>query len=100
FATAWEDREAERTTFRGDATRTVTGLADRYRTGIATNGTGRLQRMKLADAGIKDVLDSIVISSEIGVTKPNSDFFDAARDAVEAETHVMVSTELRRDILP
>lgn len=100
FATAWEDAEHDQTTFRPDAQDTVAALADGYDVGIVTNGTGRLQRMKLDTAGITDHLSALVISSEIGVTKPHSDIFETAQGAIDAETHVIVSQDLRRDIIP
>ncbi len=100
FATAWEDAEADATRFRDAAAEVVETVADRSPVGIATNGTGRLQRMKLEKAGLTGLVDAAVISSEIGMTKPNSAFFDAARDALAADSHVMVSDDLRRDILP
>lgn len=100
FAEAWEEEEAEATTFRDGATELVQALGERHTVGIVTNGTGGLQRAKLEQAGLTAHLDSIVVSSEIGVPKPNKDFFAAAEAAVEADTYIVVSDDLKRDILP
>lgn len=100
FAEAWEEEEAEATTFRDGAAELVQALGERHTVGIVTNGTGGLQRAKLEQAGLTDHLESVVVSSEIGVPKPNADFFTAAEDAVEADTYIVVSDDLKRDILP
>ncbi|MFB6166918.1 MAG: HAD family hydrolase [Candidatus Nanohaloarchaea archaeon] len=100
FAEVWEEEEAGRTTLKDGAEDLLHSLSNRYTLGVATNGTGDLQRKKLEVAGVKEAFDSVVISSEIGVTKPHSDFFEAAEGSVETERYVMVSSELRRDILP
>ncbi len=100
FAAAWEEQESEHTTFRSDAAPTVQQLADTYPVGILTNGTSRLQRMKLENAGLVDDLSATLISSELGLSKPNAEIFTAAKDAVGADTCILVSHDLRRDILP
>lgn len=100
FAQAWEEREAAETTFRDGAADLVARLSDRYTVGIATNGTGSLQRAKLEQGTLTEHLDSIVVSSEIGVPKPNKDFFAVAGAAVDADTGIVVSDDLKRDILP
>ncbi|MDY6773667.1 MAG: HAD family hydrolase, partial [Candidatus Nanohaloarchaea archaeon] len=100
FAESWEDREAGEAEPLEGAVELVEELSNSHPLGIVTNGTGRLQRMKLEKAGIEELFDSVLISSELGVSKPNAEFFERAREEVEAEEHVIVSNELRRDILP
>ncbi|MCJ7479205.1 MAG: HAD family hydrolase [Candidatus Nanohaloarchaeota archaeon QJJ-7] len=100
FAEAWEDAEAAESGPKEGAVNVLDSLSDSFSLGIVTNGTGRLQRMKLEDAGILDSFDTVLISSEIGLAKPNADFFDRARNEVEVDEHVIVSHDLRRDILP
>lgn len=100
FGTAWEDLEAEQTTFRPESADVVKTLSAHHPVAIATNGTSRLQRMKLEDSGIAQHLQATVISTEIGKNKPNSEFFETARNAVDADTCIVVSHDLRRDLLP
>src|SRR5438445_215818 len=38
---------------------------------LVTNGPSDVQRRKLAATGLEDAFDAIVISSELGVTKPD-----------------------------
>lgn len=99
FATAWEDAEADRTSFRDGAARLLQQL-DGHALGVVTNGTGRLQRKKLEQDGVKDLFDAIVISSEIGTVKPNKAFFHVAQESLDAETRVIVSHDLKRDLGP
>lgn len=100
FAGAWEDGEADAVTLRDGAREVLEQVAAHHQVGIATNGTGRLQRMKLDDLGIADLVTAAAVSSEVGTAKPHSEFFAAARAVIEADHHVVVSDELRRDILP
>lgn len=100
FAAAWEDAEAEQTQFRPTAKAVFQQLEPDHVLGIITNGTGQLQRRKLENASLTDLLTSILVSSEIGVSKPNVAFFETARETVNANTCIAVSHDLRRDILP
>ena len=49
-----------------------------HRIGIITNGDGKLQRRKMANAGISDRFDCVVISSECGYSKPDEKIFQYA----------------------
>lgn len=100
FAAAWEALEAEHTSFRDGAADVIRRLAETCSIGILTNGTGPLQRMKVENAGVTDDVTALLISSEIGIAKPNAAFFEAAKEQVAADTHIVVSHDLRRDILP
>lgn len=100
FAEAWEDEEASRTTFLPDAADTLTALSDQYHIGVLTNGTGRLQRMKLEEAGLLDMVDTVVVSSEVGYVKPHKEIFTIAQKAADADDALIVSHDVRRDILP
>ena len=43
-----------------------------FATAILTNGSARLQRAKIADAGLTDATDLVVVSSEVGAKKPDA----------------------------
>ncbi len=100
FAAAWEAAEADAATPKPGIDGLFQGLPGDASLGIATNGTGALQRAKLENAGLVEAVDAVLVSSEIGVTKPNADFFEHAREELDAERYVIVSHDLRRDILP
>ncbi len=48
------------------------------RIAIVTNGLQAVQRGRLAHSAIRDFIDEIIISEEIGAAKPNTAFFDIA----------------------
>lgn len=47
-----------------------------YPLGIITNGDGAQQRQKLEQTGITERFDSVVISGDVGVAKPQREIFD------------------------
>ncbi|MGT2425456.1 HAD family hydrolase [Amnibacterium kyonggiense] len=62
-----------------DAVPTLDALAARgVRIGMVTNGAGSVQRDKLASTGILDRFDPLIISSEVGVKKPDAAIFEIA----------------------
>ena len=54
-----------------------------YRLGLITNGLKEVQRPRLANTGLADFFDFIVISDEIGVAKPHAGFFDVAYEQMD-----------------
>ncbi len=73
-----------------------------YRIAILTNGLKSVQRPRLANSAIREVVDALVISEEIGVAKPEPGFFDAAFTAAghpEKAEVLMVGDNLASDIL-
>jgi len=53
-------------------------LRGKYRMGLITNGLKEVQRPRLANTGLGEYFEFIVISDEIGVAKPHAGFFDHA----------------------
>ena len=58
------------------------GLAARAPLCLVTNGISHVQRGRLARAGITDLFSSLLISEEIGVSKPDPAFFRMAAEAL------------------
>ena len=54
------------------------GLNGRFHLGIITNGLADVQHPRLEKSGLKPYFSPIIISQEIGVSKPNPGIFDAA----------------------
>jgi 2-haloacid dehalogenase len=50
----------------------------RYRLGILTNGLKAVQQSRLASSPIRDYIEAMVISEEVGASKPHQAIFDAA----------------------
>ncbi|MEZ4590915.1 MAG: YjjG family noncanonical pyrimidine nucleotidase [Chloroflexota bacterium] len=54
------------------------GLNGRFQLAIITNGLADVQHPRLEKSGLKPYFSPIIISQEIGVSKPNPGIFDAA----------------------
>ncbi|SFO57645.1 putative hydrolase of the HAD superfamily [Pseudonocardia ammonioxydans] len=75
-------------------------LRTRYRLGIVTDGQSAYARPELAELGLIDYFDSIVVSGDLGFRKPDERLFTAALDAlgVGPERAVYVGNDPFRDI--
>lgn len=76
-------------------------LAGRVAMALVTNGLSDVQRTRLDRLGIADAFDAIVISSEVGVTKPRPEIFDRAFDALgrpDRATALMIGDSLSSDM--
>jgi 2-haloacid dehalogenase len=54
------------------------GIAGKYRVAIVTNGLRSVQRSRLERSTIRDHIEAMIISEEIGHSKPAAEFFDLA----------------------
>lgn len=85
-----------------DAETILQELGRSYRLGLVTNGAPDLQREKIRGSGLAHFFDSITISGEIGVGKPDPRIFRVALDSLGAKPAniAMVGNSLKRDIAP
>jgi putative hydrolase of the HAD superfamily len=58
--------------------RLLTALSKRHRLAIVSNGSGRVQRAKLARLSLGDATPRAFISGEVGVAKPEPALFESA----------------------
>lgn len=68
--------------------------------GVITNGHGPIQRDKLAEHDLDGLLDTVVVSNEVGLRKPDVAIFEAAAERIEADRHVYVGDAYEDDIQP
>lgn len=75
-------------------------LQGRFRLALLTNGAPRIQREKLRGAGLERYFDSVIVSGEVGIGKPDPRAFELmlAGLGVEASATVMIGDSLRNDI--
>lgn len=75
-------------------------LGERYALGIISNGPSEIQRAKLNKFHLGDFFQSIVISGEAGVDKPEAAIFERALDSlhVTAGESVHVGDSLPHDV--
>lgn len=78
----------------------LTTLATDYHIGLLTNGPSKAQRTKLETLGWTTKFDTIKISGEIGVQKPDSQAFTALLTSLNAspETTVYIGNNVHADI--
>lgn len=75
-------------------------LKPKYQLHIITNGFSEVQNIKLDGAGIRDYFDTITVSEEAGVKKPNPDFFRFALNKAKAtsDESIVIGDEMAVDI--
>lgn len=76
-------------------------LAERATLAMITNGLSEVQRARIERLGLGDYFHTVIISSEVGVTKPRREIFDLAFAGLGdpgAETALMIGDSLTSDI--
>lgn len=98
----WDDRLWQYSCAYPDAVEVLKILREEgYLIGMISNGPSDGQRQKLEQAGLTDLVDSITVSGDIGVKKPDVRLFQLAceRAGVKPEESVMVGDIFARDVL-
>lgn len=92
----------EHTTIRQDVIDMLQRLQARFKMSIITNGLKEVQRARLAKCKIDHLFDSIIVSDEIGVAKPDNAFFEHVMDSVEEDIDkqkiLVIGDSLKSDI--
>lgn len=75
-------------------------LKPNYQLHIITNGFSEVQNIKLNGAGIRDYFDTITVSEEAGIKKPNPEFFRFALNKAGAtsDESIVIGDEMAVDI--
>ncbi|MEO1262939.1 MAG: YjjG family noncanonical pyrimidine nucleotidase [Bacteroidota bacterium] len=76
-------------------------LAKKYRLCLITNGLKEVQRPRIAKAAVGHFFEGIVVSDEIGVSKPHTGFFEYAFSATgqpDKDRVIVVGDSLNSDI--
>ncbi len=72
----------------------LNALSSKYHQYAVTNGTAVAQHKKLSASGLDNVLSRAYISDEIGVEKPNREFFDFVISDIEKELGTLEKDEI------
>ena len=67
---------------RDDSLEIVRALRGRVKQYVVSNGTVVAQNKKLKLSGLGELMDGIFLSEELGVEKPNVEFFEKVVDAI------------------
>lgn len=99
-ATFLLERRARHTLF-SDVEDSLTHFREIYQLALVTNGAPDLQREKVQGANLAQYFNTILISGEVGVGKPDCRIFGLALNALAASPSetAMVGDSLTRDIL-
>lgn len=76
-------------------------LYGKYKLGIVTNGMKEVQYSRIGKSPIGKYIDKIIISEEVGISKPNPGIFEYALKELGAEDKeeaIMVGDSLSADI--
>jgi len=100
LATEYIEREATATRVSPSVRQLVEVLSIQCQTGILTNGDGQMQRRKLEEHGLDDLVDTVIVSNEVGSRKPELEIFEEAKKRLPAETFVYIGDTFEEDIVP
>lgn len=70
------------------------------KTAVVTNGTTQRQKAKISNTNMNDLFDIIIISDEVGFSKPDERIFELALNKLKVlpEDAVFVGDDLQKDI--
>ena len=101
FNLTYQIRLGDTICFNDNAYQLIKGLKGRLLQYAVTNGTQRAQKRKLEKSGLDKLFDGIFISDEMGVEKPNKEFFDIVFSkipSVSRQEVIIVGDSLTSDI--
>lgn len=78
FGNYYLEQLSEKAVYMKGADKLLQEQHGKYKLGIVTNGLKEVQRPKLMKNNLANYFNIIVVSDEIGVSKPNAPFFDYA----------------------
>lgn len=83
-----------------DAKEVLEHLKSKYKLVIISNGDGKWQRKKIEHTGLNKYFSDIIISSEVGYSKPEKEIFDIASNIVNLKPAncVMIGDIFKVDI--
>lgn len=83
-----------------DAKEVLENLKNKYKLVILSNGDGKQQRKKIKYTGLNKYFSDIVISSEVGYSKPEKEIFDIACKMIDlkAENCIMIGDKYKVDV--
>lgn len=75
-------------------------ISNNYKIAIITNGTTYRQKVKIKNSNLGSFMDEIIISEEVGISKPDPDIFNLTLDRldVSANEAIFVGDNLELDV--
>ena len=80
---------------------TLEKLTKRFKLGLLTNGPSNLQRRKIEELSLEGQFDSVIVSGEHDMAKPDPEIFHVALEDLksEPENSVYIGNSLQYDVL-
>jgi putative hydrolase of the HAD superfamily len=75
-------------------------LSENHKIGILTNGDSRVQKMKVEEHNLRQFVDEVLISNELGCRKPEKEIFEIAKNRLRSENYIYVGDTFDEDIRP
>lgn len=93
------ERRLRQKTFE-DAAPALKSLEERFAFGLVTNGASCLQREKLLSSGLADRFQSVTVSAELGIGKPDIRIFEHSlmKLGIAAHEAIMIGDNLTGDV--
>ncbi|WP_410767155.1 HAD family hydrolase [Haloferax sp. DFSO60] len=101
LATQYTKHELAATTVSEATATAVERVATQYPTGVLTNGVLDVQRRKLEHHELDQFSQALVVSNDpdVAAQKPDSGIFEAAEDALPADSYVYIGDTYDEDIV-
>jgi YjjG family noncanonical pyrimidine nucleotidase len=99
IAAFFEDVMAQNCSWLPKAFDAMQELSARFKIGLITNGFSSVQKPRFVNSGLSELCDAIVISEDVGLTKPSKEIFALALDqlGLHARHTIMVGDSLTTD---
>jgi len=100
LAAEYIETEATATYISSPVQSLVETVTAHHQTGVLTNGDGKMQRRKLEEHGLTELMDTVIVSNEIGSRKPEQEIFEEAKQRLPADTFIYIGDTYEEDIVP
>lgn len=92
--------EIESTEIHSGVKSLLSKLSENHKIGILTNGDSRVQKMKVEEHNLRQFVDEVLISNELGCRKPEKEIFEIAKNRLRSEDYIYVGDTFDEDIKP
>ncbi len=79
----------------------ILNLKNKYKLGLLTNGISNVQHPRLENSALSDVFDAVVVSGDVGISKPNPKIFKIVAEKAgfkDKSEMLMIGDSLTSDI--
>jgi len=100
LADTYIESEVRATHVSDDAIQLLKTLCKDNQVGILTNGDTVVQKKKIKNHGLHNIVNEVIISNDVGIRKPDSQIFNLARDRLPAKNYIYIGDTVEEDIFP